>query len=101
VARIEFKRESRLKDAIRAYQVELDGEVIGKINRGESVGFDIQPGRHRLRLKIDWCGSPDIDFEIQTGQVLKFECGNNVPALLDLIYITFLRNKYLWLRQVG
>lgn len=101
MARIEFKRENRFKDAVRAYQIELDGEVIGKINKGESTGFDIQAGRHRLRLKIDWCGSPYIDFEIQTGQTLKFSCGNNVPAFLDLVYITFLRNKYLWLNQVS
>jgi hypothetical protein len=101
MARIELKRENRFKDAIRAYQVELDGNVIGKINKGESTGFDIPAGKHRLKLKIDWCGSPYVDFEIQTGQILRFECGNNVPPFLVFVYITFLRNKYLWLNQVG
>jgi hypothetical protein len=101
MSRIEIKRETRFKDAVRAYQIELDGEVIGKINNGESIGFDIQPGRHQLRMKIDWCSSPAVDFEIQIGQVLKFECGNNAPAWLELIYISFLRKKYLRLRRVG
>jgi hypothetical protein len=101
VARIEIWREDKFKDAVRAYQVELDGQVIGKINKGESAGFDIQAGKHRLRLKIDWCRSPDVDFEIQTGQTLKFTCGNNVPPFLILVYITLLRDKYLWLRQVS
>jgi hypothetical protein len=97
---IELKRDKRLKDAIRAYQVELDGAVIGKVSNGESVRFEVRPGRHRLRLTIDWCGSEYLEFEIQEGQTLRFECGNNVPALLDLIYITFLRNKYLWLKAI-
>jgi len=103
MARIEIKREGGFKDAVRAYQIELDGKVIGKINKGEEVGLDIPAGKHRLRLKIDWCGSPSLDFEIQTGQILKFACGNNLPPLplLVLVYITFRRNKYLWLRPVG
>jgi hypothetical protein len=101
MARIEIWREDKFKDAARAYQAELDGQVIGKINRGESIGFDVQPGKHRLRLKIDWCSSPGLDFEIQTGQILKFSCGNNVPPLLIFAYITFLRDKYLWLSRVS
>lgn len=101
MARIEIKREGGFKDAVRAYKIELDGKEVGKINKGEQIGLDIEAGKHRLRLKIDWCGSPEVDFEILQGQVLKFGCGNNVPPFLDLIYITFRRNKYLWLRPVG
>lgn len=101
MARIEIWREGEFKDAARAYQVELDGQVIGKLKRGESMGFDVQAGKHRLRLKIDWCRSPDLNFEIQTGQVLKFSCGNNAQPLLIFLYITFLRDKYLWLSQVS
>jgi hypothetical protein len=100
MARIEIRRVDEFKDAVRAYQVELDGEIIGSLKRGELNGFDIQPGRHRLRLKIDWCSSPYVYLEIQLGQVMKFQCGNNVPMFLELIYVSFLRNKYLWLRRV-
>ena len=101
MARIEIRRVDEFKDAVRAYQVELDGEVLSSLKRGEATGYDIRPGRHRLRLKIDWCSSPYVDFEMQLGQVMKFQCGNNVPTFLELIYVSFLRNKYLWLRPVG
>lgn len=100
MSKIEIRRESEFKDALRAYQIELDGQIIGKISKGEISSLDIQPGRHRLRLTIDWCSSPYVDFEIQIGQSVKFACGSNVPALLVLVYITFLRNKYLWLQLV-
>jgi hypothetical protein len=99
MARIEIKRGKGYKDAIRSYQVELDDEVIGSIKAGEGVGFDVQPGTHHLRMKIDWCSSGYLDFEINDGQTLSFECGNNVPSLGALFYIIFLRNKYLWLKQ--
>ncbi|GEM_PF-5005570 len=51
-------------------------------------------------LKIDWCSSNGLDFEIKNGQTLSFECGNNVPSGLrqELLYITVLRHKYLWLK---
>ena len=100
MATIELKREKGFKDAVRAYKVELDGQVIVSISGGESVSFNIQPGAHRLRLKIDWCGSNPVGFQINEGQVLSFECGNNVPSFLELIYVIFLRNKYLWLKPV-
>jgi hypothetical protein len=100
MASIEIRREKGFKDAIRVYKVEMDGSVIGEVKAGESVRFEVRPGRHRLRLKIDWCGSEYVDFQIQDNQTLSFEGGNNVPLFLDLVYITFLRNKYLWLKPV-
>ena len=101
MARIEIWREREFKDSLRAYQIELDGKVVEKINSGEIIGLDVQPGQHRLRLKIDWCSSPYVDYEIQLGQTIKFQCGSNAKSLLVLIYITFLRNKYLWLKRIG
>jgi hypothetical protein len=101
VTRIEIKRGKGYKDLIRAYKVELDDKEIGDIDAGKYVSFDIEPGKHRLRLKIDWCSSNYVDFGIVNGQTLTFECGNNVPPLLELIYIAFLRGKYLWVKQMN
>src|SRR2546423_3118795 len=100
MARVEIKREKGSKDSIREYQIELDDEVVGSVKAGESSSFDVQPGPHRLRLKIDWCSSGYLDFTIDNNeQTLSFECGNNVPALSDLIYVIFLRDEYLWLKR--
>jgi len=52
-----------------------------------------------LRLKINWQGSNPVDFEISADEVLRFDCGNNVPKGLDFIYATFRRNENLWLKQ--
>jgi hypothetical protein len=100
MASIEVKRGKGYKDALRAYQIELNDKTIGTIKAGESLSFDIPPGKHRLRMKIDWCSSSYLNFEITDHQTLHFECGNNVPPFAELIYIVFLRNKYLWLKQI-
>ena|ERR1044072_2207815 len=100
MARIAINRAQGYKDRLRDYKIELDDKVIGEIGPGKSVGFDIEPGKHWLRLKIDWCSSSYLDFDIVDGQTITFECGNNVPPLLELFYIIFLRNQYLRVRQL-
>lgn len=100
MANIEVKRRKEFKDAIRAYQVELNDQAIGTIRTGESVSFNIPPGKHHLRMKIDWCSSNYLNFEITDQQTLHFECGNNAPIFAELIYVIFLRNQYLWLKQI-
>jgi hypothetical protein len=101
MARIEVKRGKGYKDAFRAYKIELNDETIGTIKAGEFLCFDIPPGKHHLRIKIDWCSSRYLNFEITEQQALYFECGNNVPTFAELIYIAFFRNKYLWLKQIS
>ena len=100
MARIEIKRGKGYKDALRAYQIELNDKLIGTVKAGDTFGFDLEPGTYRLRMKIDWCSSSYLNFEIKDQRTLHFECGNNVPIFGDLIYILFLRNKYLWLKQL-
>ena len=48
------------RDLLRAYKVEIDGTVVGKIRRGETMRHDLSPGRHVVRLKIDWCASREV-----------------------------------------
>ena len=68
-ATLRLRREhSRWADRARMYQVVLDDVIIGDIRNGESQTFQISPGSHRLRLKVDWVGSPEARFHVETGQ---------------------------------
>jgi len=98
---IKLKRDSGWADRARAYKVVLDDEVIGSIKNGEEKEFDVHVGRHELFLKIDWCSSNSISFDAD-GSVLNFECGSSLRGwkiFMAMIYIIFIRNKYLWLKQ--
>lgn len=90
-------------DMWRSYEVIVDGNVVGRINPGEVFEYNVSPGAHALQLKIDWCGSPILHFKIEDREVVDFECGglSGYKVLLALPISTLLRNRYLWLKQIG
>lgn len=66
--------------------------------------MSVSKGRHSLCVRIDWCGSRAITFDARGGEPLDFECGSSLSnwrVVLGLVYISLLRNDYLWLRQKG
>ena len=98
---IRIIRESGIADILRSYQIIVDDYVVGEIRNGARVEFDVPPGKHQIYMKINWCRSNVVDFEAKQG-VVQFECGSNIrgwKTLIALLYVTFLRDQYLWLRR--
>jgi hypothetical protein len=50
---------------------------VGKIRPGEEKDFQVEPGFHEIRLKIDLAGSQCIKFEIADGGRIGFQCEPN------------------------
>lgn len=99
-ASITISRDSGYADKIRAYRVVVDGSEIGTIGDGESKTFPIEPGPHRLVLKIDWCSSNTVSFDLAENTSVHFQCGSNLrgfSVFLGIYYTLFARDKYLWL----
>ncbi len=97
-----IKRRKEFRDYFRAYKVILDDKEIGKVKRGETKKFDIPKGDHELHLKIDWCTSNAIEFNMSDNEV-EFECGNSLKGLkiLKASSAVFSESEsYLWLQQV-
>lgn len=89
---ITLSRDSGYADRIRAYRILVDGVEVGTINNGESKTFSIEPGPHEMVLKIDWCSSNTIKFDLPAARSLRFECGSNLRGLgilLSFYYILF------------
>jgi hypothetical protein len=57
-ATIHLTRTPAFSDRSRAYQIYLDGALVGQIHHRERCSFEVHPGRHELFLTIDWCSSP-------------------------------------------
>lgn len=99
---IRLKRDSGYVDRMRAYKVMLDGEQVAKIKNGEQIEIDVAPGNHELYLKIDWCQSNRIEFDLNKN-AMEFECGSSLRGdkfwipFIELYYITFKRKEYIWL----
>lgn len=77
----------RLKEGLslaRAYQIILDDENVGKIYYKGTQEIELAPGKHKLKLKLDWCYSETFHFEVQEGGVKHLEVCLN--PLYDKIY---------------
>ena len=98
---ITLHRKSSYADAIRAYDIVIDGNVSGKIKRGETVSLNsISQGDHQIWIKIDWCRSNKLDFSYD-GTTTHFECGSNLKGLklfLSIVYI-FIPDKWCWIKK--
>ena len=99
MAKIQIIRGKGYADAVRAYKIELDGQLVGEIRQGATVEHNLTPGSHSLRLKIDWCSSNTVEFSNNSEETVTFECGNNTNPMFAIFYVLFSRDKYLWLRR--
>ena len=99
---ITITRDSGYVDRFRDYRVYLNGTEIGRILNGQTKSFEIEPGEHKLALKIDWCGSNAVPFSIGSNQSCTFVGGSSLRGLsifLSIFYAIFAHSKYLWLKQ--
>jgi hypothetical protein len=104
MASLAIARDSGYADRLRAYQIVLDGERIGEIRDGEIKEFSIPSGKHTLSLKIDWCGSENVGFVMDSAEKLAFQVKSNLRGLrlfLSLWYVLFARRSYLRLERTS
>src|SRR5580698_7045736 len=74
-ASISLTRDSGYADRRRQYRVLIDGVEVGRIADGATESYAVTPGNHTLVLKIDWCGSKLLNFDVQDGQLLTLRAG--------------------------
>src|SRR6266478_2017182 len=102
-AQLTVRRTTSYADRLRAYEVNLDGVAVGSVRARREVTLPVSAGKHSLLLRIDWCDSPQIDFDARPGEEVLFECGSSLAGwrlLLGLFFIIFRTKQYLWLRRV-
>ena len=95
-----IRRLARSRDRDYAFRVMVDGRQRAEIADDSTVQIGLTPGEHRVTLKVKWCGSRELLFTIQPGEIVRMECRPNVSPLLALLYITLWRNDYIALETV-
>lgn len=85
------------RDGLRRYRIQVDGEEIGKVRGGDEVAVTVAPGRHSIRARIDWTGSPDVDVDVAAGEhvVLTVEPAGS-SLRLDQVFGS---DRYLTLKR--
>ncbi|HEY6126049.1 MAG TPA: hypothetical protein VIV63_15455 [Steroidobacteraceae bacterium] len=88
------------QDGEYSYRVMVDGRQRAEVGNDSTVQIGLTPGEHRVSLGVKWCGSRELPFTIQAGEIVRMECRPNVRPLLALLYITLWRNRYISLETV-
>lgn len=78
---IKINRNKKWEDSWSSYQIILDGEARGYIRNNKSISIMVEPGYHFLKMKLHPTGSQQIDFDINPGEEITFECGPS-PSVL-------------------
>jgi len=82
-------------DRLRAYRVVLDGTVVGRVKRAESITLEVNAGHHELHLTIDWARSPSVKLDLVEGEEVDVRCWPNGRPITALYWITFGRSRYI------
>jgi hypothetical protein len=57
-----------------AWNIAIDGTVVGEIGHQETVEVSVEPGHHTLRLGQGRHLSPERPFDVAEGEVVSFQC---------------------------
>ena len=98
---LKIKRNSEWANSVRSFQIVLDSKILDNIEDGEIKEFQIPPGKHSLKAKLDWCGSRPLHFEVNEGEEKLVEIKGFIfsewflpVALLNAFLYFFLKIVY-------
>lgn len=98
---IKIKRSSEYINAIRVFDMFIDGVSVGSIRNGESKEFPVSAGQHAVLAKIDWCSSPEVIVNVEEGQTADLKVGGFkysqvlMPIALGLVVLLLFAMEYV------
>ncbi len=99
---VKIMRKKSWGDTWRFFEIILDGKNVGIVFPNQTTSVLVEPGHHSLKMKIDWFGSEEINFNIGSGEEITFECEPRHPivgALLMPYHLIFGANDWILLKQ--
>lgn len=100
-ALITVRRRWRFTDWARGYRVLVNGEKVGVIRNGQTKSFAVASGPCEATVRMDWCGSPKVAFDLPPEGEQRLECASRFTILSSILapfYALFARNHYLTLQ---
>ena len=70
---IVVRRRPSWAGSAMTYRVLIDGQLAGRVANGETRTFFVRPGPHRVRVKLWYQGSRDL--EVSSPPVAELRCG--------------------------
>jgi hypothetical protein len=99
-ARVTIKRKAwPLADLMRAYTIWIDDKEVGSVMRRKTKSLEVEPGHHTIGLKIDWCTSPLLEFDVDSGDEVFFVC--RAQGTSTTLYSLARPSQYIRFEQVA
>jgi hypothetical protein len=64
----------RASDSLRGYRVLIDDQTVGRLRRGQQQDFQVTPGTHTVRVKIEAGISSEVAIDVKGGDVVTLTC---------------------------
>lgn len=96
MAKIILSRKKEWVNRARKFNVFIDGEKKDSIANGEIKEIELNPGKHKIMLKVDWCSSPELELNLKeekskTVEVCSFKANRWLfPIMYVVIGIYFI-----------
>jgi hypothetical protein len=94
MAKLIISRRKEWQNRGRKFGIYIDGEKRDVIENGAIKELELEPGKHTLKFKIDWTGSPEKELEIsdeksKSIEVSGFKLGKWLFPVFYLVLILF------------
>lgn len=96
-----IEREKQWVNRLRRIEVVLDGLQVAAVAGAQAAQLDVDPGRHRIYVRIDSSRSREQAVDLRTGETVRFRCGSLIAGWRILIgpYIYLARHS-LYLARI-
>src|SRR5262245_58706416 len=84
MATLQITRKNEWVGRLRGFKVILDDREAGKVSNGESIELTIPEGIHKLKFKIDWCGSKEHLFSVAAGETKRVNISHNKYVAISI-----------------
>ncbi|HAN18922.1 MAG: hypothetical protein A2X13_12000 [Bacteroidetes bacterium GWC2_33_15] len=94
MAKIILSRKKEWANRARKFNIFIDGEKKDTISNGEIKELELEPGKHEIVLKVDWCSSPVLETELKeekskTIEIRGFKANRWLMPVLYIVVIIY------------
>lgn len=73
VSSLRVRRGRDTAGVLRRTIIDVDGEPVVRVRRGETVEVDIGPGKHTVRARMDWLSSPTLRVDVAENETVTVQ----------------------------
>lgn len=104
MAKIILSRKKEWANRARKFTIFIDGEKKDTISNGEIKEIEMNPGKHRILLKVDWFSSPELEVDVKeerakTIEVYGFKANRWLMPLMYIILGIYFISAFVFKKE--